>query len=162
MGITQQIVSKALELRNLNQIPVRQVLSTMKVKGVRLENSFLELIATAVNVKSVKVIKTSVSELEIILDTRITPALKREGIVRKMIRFINNTRKKLQMSPDQAINLYIWTEDGEIIQSIIQYQKQILNAIQAKNLYINSINPEDNFHFNIDGSVVKIHLESLK
>ncbi|MHA1351130.1 MAG: class I tRNA ligase family protein, partial [Promethearchaeota archaeon] len=53
MNLTKEIVQKSLELREKVKIPLRQPLKKITLKGVSLENEFLELVKKALNVKEV-------------------------------------------------------------------------------------------------------------
>jgi len=92
-------VTVALAERAKAGIKVRQPLNELRITNydLRKEKGLLELIKEEVNVKKItfgKVLK---------LDTKITPELKEEGIIREIIRNIQEMRKKANLKPKDKI-----------------------------------------------------------
>lgn len=120
MRIVREISSLGLEARMRNKINVRQPLAKLYVKGDKGRQKFLELkenkeyieiIKSEVNVKEITV--KDVMENETELDTNITPDLKEEGMIREMIRTIQDIRKEGGFSvEDEAIITVETLEDG--------------------------------------------------
>ena len=124
MAETRKAVTSLLTLRAKANIKVRQPLSSAVVNSEKLsgKEDFLSIIADEVNVKKVTV-DTKQSE-EVTLDTNITDELKDEGLVRDMIRGIQEERKNLGLSPKDTVNVTIEvTEKGKNI--IEKYQSEI-------------------------------------
>ena len=63
--------------------------------------------------------------VEIVLDTNITPELKREGLVRDMIRFIQNARKEAGCNVEDHIELALITDDEELTAAIAEFKEVI-------------------------------------
>ena len=131
MQLTREIVSKALDLRDKAKIPVRQVLYKVTIKGIKLEDEFLHLIANVLNVKQAVTMKTVENQLDIELDTVITKDLKLEGLSRNLIRHLNNYRKKLGLSTKDRIMLSLSSGDTEINEAIQLYSNDIKRLTQA-------------------------------
>ena len=134
MKITRDIVSLSLAERNKFHIKVRQPLSKLSVENLKwkIENDFIDLIKEEVNVKEVNFLLGD-GELKIKLDTKITPELKKEGILRDIIRYIMNIRKKLGLSKEDKINVYFdFPENFNWI--IEEFGSFIKKEIYAKNL----------------------------
>ncbi len=129
MQLTRVIVSKALEMREKAQIPVRQAISKMTLVCPHLEDEFLEIARAEVNAKTIEV--SDGEEISVTLDTVLTPELVREGIARDAIRKINSFRKELNLTINDKITLCIQTQDETVLQSIKEHQKEIANAVQA-------------------------------
>ncbi len=107
------ICSQGLELREKAGIKVRQPLARLSVKVFTNGNGFGDLIAEEVNVKEVVVNSTQVDE--VVLDTMLTPELRDEGIVRDMVRMIQEFRKKEGLSiGDRPVLTITTTAEGEI------------------------------------------------
>ena len=159
MVLAKEIVKRTLELRENAEIPVRQVLQKVTIKGVDLEKDYLDLISLALNVKEVLIENGTVEGLLIDLDTNITPELKLEGITRNLIRNLNNCRKKINLLPKNRINLYISSDNEQVIEALGQYKNKIKESIQADNI-VNRI-PEtmDIQKFKIENSIVQVSLE---
>ncbi|MHA1234859.1 MAG: isoleucine--tRNA ligase, partial [Promethearchaeota archaeon] len=86
MNLTKEIVQKSLELREKGKLPLRQPLKKITLKGISLEEEFLEVVKEALNVKEVVIVDEDITELTVELDTEITKELKLEGIARNLIR----------------------------------------------------------------------------
>ncbi|MFX0009569.1 MAG: class I tRNA ligase family protein, partial [Candidatus Hermodarchaeota archaeon] len=138
MDITKELVKKALELRDIAKIPIRQVLSKAVIKGINLDEAFLNIIADAVNLKSVELKKQEEGQPIIDLDTEITKELRLEGIARTLIRHINKFRKDLGLSIKNRIILYLEVSNEEINDSIREYRAEIMEMTQSDSIVLNS------------------------
>lgn len=132
------IISEALEKRSSSGIKVRQPLSSLTLKG-KVRDEYIELIKDEVNVKEV----VFGDKLE--LDTNITEDLKKEGVTRDVIRFIQDLRKKAGLNPDDLI---VVVSDKEILGA-----DEVKKQVNASNI---SIVPE------CDGDVLKTSLGDIK
>jgi isoleucyl-tRNA synthetase len=119
------LVTKSLELRQKSGIKVRQPLSKLKVKSEKskLNAEFAELIKDEVNVKEIE-FDDSI-EGDVWLDTEITEELREEGIVRDIIRAIQDSRKKENLSPSDRVSLKIST-DKKIKSIFEKFEQEIL------------------------------------
>lgn len=161
MDMTREIVRKCLELRDKSKIPIRQVLNKVTLRGVNLDKEYLELIANVINVRHVLIEKEDDMELLVELDTVITPELKLEGIVRTLIRHINNLRKQLNLSTKNRINLYLKTTNKEIIDALGKYEDKIKKMIQADTIIQNVNGKEEIKKFKIENDLVKAFIEII-
>jgi len=104
MAEVRRVVSLALEKRSSANIKVRQPLAELKVKSRLLlgKPELVRLVEEEINVKKV-VVDPSLPE-DVVLDTVITPQLKEEGIVREVVRFVQELRKEAGFHPkDKAV-----------------------------------------------------------
>ena len=99
----RNIVALALQKRNESKIKVRQPLRKLKIKNEKLkkDKELLELIKNEINVKEIVFDIKIKGEIE--LDVKITPELKEEGIIRDVVRQIQEMRKKSGLRPHQAV-----------------------------------------------------------
>lgn len=99
MRTARAIVAEALKLRAAAGIKVRQPLLELRIKNHELirQEAILELIKEEVNVKKIEF----GSELR--LDTKITPELKEEGMIREIVRNLQEMRKDLGLKPKEKI-----------------------------------------------------------
>ncbi len=160
MEITREVVRKSLELRDKSKIPVRQVLNKVNIKGVSIENCYLNIIAEAINVKKV-ITEKIIDHFEVLveLDTKITPELKLEGIARNLIRNLNNYRKKLNLSTKNRINLYIETDNDLISEALDNYGEKIKKMIQADKIVQDLKGKQDIKKFKIENNVIEVFIE---
>ena len=135
MQEARDIVNLALAERQKVGIKVRQALSSLRIKESktklkdRLE--LVELISDEVNVKEAIFDSKIGNVLE--LDSTITPELKEEGIVRELIRQIQQMRKDGRLSPKDTIDVY-YENQGEISLILEKNKTIILDEVLATNL----------------------------
>ena len=126
MEKVREIVSLALQKRNEAGIGVRQPLQQLTINYKQLTEEFLELIKEEINVKEIVFGKT------IELDTKITPELKEQGIVREFIRQVQAERKKQGLTPKNPIKVYF--NDAKLKQIIEKNRDQIKKQVIAKDI----------------------------
>lgn len=96
MATVREVVTKALEARDAAKIRVRQPLAKLSIRQ-NLSEELREVIREEVNVKEV-VVDTKQEE-EVALDTHITDSLREEGLLRDIVREIQEYRKKQGLKP---------------------------------------------------------------
>jgi isoleucyl-tRNA synthetase len=137
METVRDIVSKALELRAKAGIKIRQPLQSLKIKNLKLKigDELLDLIKGEMNVKQILFDKNIKEEIE--LDTIITTELKEEGILRELIRRMQDIRKKEGLKPNQMAEFYIATDNAGK-NFLVKYAKEIKKAVNAKSIIVRS------------------------
>ncbi len=117
MNSARTIASLGNAIRKKNQLPVRQPLSEMYVKGEKLTlpNEFLEIIKDELNIKEIVFSETmpkgenwlSAKEghLEAFLNKEVSEELEIEGAAREMIREIQKLRKETNVAWDAKITV---------------------------------------------------------
>jgi len=124
-------------LRAQTKIKVRQPLSKLSVLGVEIADNLIELIRDELNIKEIEFVQNSpqgddweeVKEgnIEIYLNTEITPVLKEEGNCRELVRAVNSLRKKAKLTKDDLVNLYCLKID-ESFKKMIENRKEFLKS----------------------------------
>jgi len=152
----REICEKGHALRKKAKIKVRQPLLKLKVKGKKLSDELIELIKTELNVKEVVFDMEMKEELE--LDTTITLELKEEGILRELIRQINDLRKEKKLTPKNKIKIYYQT-NSEKIKEIIEKN---LNLIKKQTIALKieenrKIKPQKEINF--DEGIVSLSFQ---
>jgi isoleucyl-tRNA synthetase len=127
MEKAREIVKLALAERAKVRIKIRQPLKKLTIKESSLKRfpELLELIKEEVNVKKVSFGKSFK------LDTKITPELKEEGILREIVRQIQQKRKEEGLKPRQKIIVFFEGE-REIISVLEKYKERILKEGKIK------------------------------
>ncbi len=130
METVRNIVSVAQDARVKAGIKVRQPLASLHIKQT-LSAEYLDLIKDEINVKKVEVNESQ--EGEVVLDTTITPELKSEGIMRELLRSIQDKRKEAGLMPrDMAIvKIPRNSENEEVVKT---YEKNIKAAAFIKEI----------------------------
>ncbi len=113
MAQTRQAITEGLAMRARAGIKVRQPLAC--VTTVELPDMYKEIIAEELNVKEVKWGK------ELALDTTLTPKLKREGLIREVIRHVQSARKTAGLRVDDRISLVLTTDYAELQKAIHEH-----------------------------------------
>lgn len=105
MQKAREIVEKVHAKRKEMGIPVRQPLAKLQITNFELGIKEIEkVLLEEVNVKEV-VFSKGKGEIEVALDTKITPELKEEAEVRDLVRKIQEERKKLNLNLTQKIDI---------------------------------------------------------
>ena len=128
MATVRDYVNQALSTRAKERIKIRQPLASMTVPVMGVHVSFEDILTEELNVK--KVVQGS----ELGLDLVITPELKREGLMREVIRHVQAARKKAGLNVDDRIALSLFTEDDELKQAITEHADTIANETLAMDL----------------------------
>jgi isoleucyl-tRNA synthetase len=122
----RKIVSVGLELRSKAGIKVRQPLSRLLLRedqaGIADNASILSIIKDEVNIKEI-ILDASIQE-PAILDTEITEELRKEGIMRDVIRLIQDARKEKNLSPGEMIEVVIEGKP-EVFHIVSEYRENI-------------------------------------
>ena len=128
MEATRKIVESGLGLRMHKSeteasIKIRQPLQALSYSGKHLSADLEEIIAEEVNVKAV--LYAASSDMTVALDKTITPELKREGLMREVVRCVQNTRKEAGLNVDDHIVLLLTTDDEELKKAISDHRTTI-------------------------------------
>ncbi|MFZ5559259.1 MAG: isoleucine--tRNA ligase [Patescibacteria group bacterium] len=128
MKRVREICSLALQKRAEAGIKVRQPLAKLQIPNYKIQTELLELIKDEVNVKEI-VLDKNLKE-GVILDTKITPELEEEGMVRDFVRQIQAKRKEMGLTPKDKIKVY-YSENKDIIE---KYKDQIKKQVIAESI----------------------------
>lgn len=118
MSAARAIITDALAQRAAAKIKVRQPLARLTIPG--MPNDLHEIIAEEVNVKEVVE-----DGDDIVLDLEITPELKREGLMRDVIRAVQNARKQAGLNVEDRITLRLQSDDSELVKAIEEHADTI-------------------------------------
>ena len=89
----REIVAAALAVRAEAQIKVRQPLLNLEIPDKNIKADLIELIKEEVNVKAIILGK------KLKLNTNITPELRKEGVIRDVVRQLQEMRKSANLKP---------------------------------------------------------------
>ncbi|HBI25203.1 MAG: Isoleucine-tRNA ligase [Candidatus Wolfebacteria bacterium GW2011_GWC2_39_22] len=134
MGEVRTLASLALAKRAQLGIKVRQPLSTLTVQstvaGLKTNKELLEILADEVNVKKI-IVKQKVEGV-VEFDTRITPELLEEGIVRESVRMVQGLRQDAGYEPKDRITLFV---DSAALGDVIKKHETLLKKeVGAKSI----------------------------
>lgn len=126
----REYITDGLALRAKASIKVRQPLLSATVP--KLPDHYKEIIAEELNVKEVK------WGGEVSIDTKLTPQLRSEGMMREVIRYIQSARKQAGLNVDDRIKLILKTQDKTLQDSIIEHKETIMHETLAIKMDISS------------------------
>jgi len=144
MARTRELINNGLSLRmkqdeHQASIKVRQPLQFAAYAGVKLAEYYEQIMAEELNVKEIRWIENLDEHLAdydvtegaikpeswIEISKQLTPELKREGLMREVIRHVQSARKKAGLQVDDRIMLQLTTNDEQLRQAIDKHAEVI-------------------------------------
>ena len=133
MEILRKAAEAALATRDAAGIKIRQMLNSVEFNGGgELDSSYYPLLVDELNVREV-IWQGGEANVEVKLDTIITPELQLEGNKRELIRTVNALRKRAGLSVADDINIYIEGSE-EAGNWLVEATEEIKKATIALNL----------------------------
>lgn len=123
MTQAKEYITEGLGQRAAASVKVRQPLDVASIP--KLPEEYKDIVADELNVKSVKWGK------KVHLDTRVSPELKREGLMREIIRNVQSARKAADFQVDDRIHLRLKTDDKELQKAIEEHKETIMQETLA-------------------------------
>ena len=168
MNALRTAVNDGLSKRASEGIKVRQPLASVKLINTISQDTpaevaqfLIDIAKDELNVKSVEIVTDSESESaqpSVVYDLTITPELKREGLMREIVRHVQSARKQAGLQIDDRIILSISSDDSEISQAVDAFA----DVIKAETLAVelNSVvNESEKYDVKIEGKLVEISLK---
>lgn len=168
MNALRTAVNDGLSKRASEGIKVRQPLASVKLISTISQDTpaevaqfLIDIAKDELNVKSVEIVTDSESESaqpSVVYDLTITPELKREGLMREIVRHVQSARKQAGLQIDDRIVLSISSDDSEISQAVDAFADVIKSETLAVEL--NSVvNESEKYDAKIEGKLVEISLK---
>lgn len=168
MNALRAAVNDGLSKRASEGIKVRQPLASVKLINTISQDApaevaqfLIDIAKDELNVKSVEIVTDSESELaqpSVVYDLTITPELKREGLMREIVRHVQSARKQAGLQIDDRIVLSISSDDSEISQAIDTFA----DIIKAETLAVelnSAADKSEKYDAKIEGKLVEISLK---
>lgn len=168
MNALRTAVNDGLSKRASEGIKVRQPLASVKLINTISQDTPAEVVQFLIdiakdelNVKSVEIVTDSESESaqpSVVYDLTITPELKREGLMREIVRHVQSARKQAGLQIDDRIVLSISSDDSEISQAIDAFA----DVIKAETLAVelnSAADESEKYDAKIEGKLVEISLK---
>lgn len=125
MELVREYVNAGLSIRAKERQKVRQPLASVTVPTLGTTIDFKDILRDELNVKDV------FDGGDVSLDLFVTPELHREGLMREVVRFVQNARKDAGLNVDDRINLSLSAEDDELQQAITEHKATIADETLA-------------------------------
>ena len=168
MNALRAAVNDGLSKRASEGIKVRQPLASVKLINTISQDTpaevaqfLIDIAKDELNVKSVEIVTDSESEPaqpSVVYDLTITPELKREGLMREIVRHVQSARKQAGLQIDDRIVLSIFSDDYEISQAIDAFA----DVIKAETLAVelnSAADESEKYDAKIEGKLVEISLK---
>ena len=168
MNALRTAVNDGLSKRASEGIKVRQPLASVKLVNTISQDTpaevaqfLIDITKDELNVKSVEIVTDSESESaqpSVVYDLTITPELKREGLMREIVRHVQSARKQAGLQIDDRIVLSISSDDSEISQAIDAFA----DVIKAETLAVelnSAADKSEKYDAKIEGKLVEISLK---
>ena len=139
MNALRAAVNDGLSKRAAEGIKVRQPLASAKLVSTISQNTpeavaqfLVDIARDELNVKSVEAVTGSELDIpevstqpSVVYDLNITSELKREGLMREIVRHVQSARKKAGLQVDDRIILQLTTNDDQLRQAINEHRATI-------------------------------------
>lgn len=135
MDNVRRIATAGNALRKTLGIPVRQPLLSLSM-DIDIPTEYQILLIEELNVKNI------IRGESIELDQTITRELKDEGNFRELVRFVQDTRKKMSLTAGQTVTLRIKT--GDTGRDFVQrWEKDLLQEVSAESIIFEDVSGEE-------------------
>jgi isoleucyl-tRNA synthetase len=106
MDVVRRLTEEARAKREAAGVPIRQPLPRATVLGAGLSSELAAVLAEEINVREVRCVASD-GQASIELDLELTPELRQEGVLRALLRQVQNQRKAAGLRAGQPARLFL-------------------------------------------------------
>jgi isoleucyl-tRNA synthetase len=184
MTEAREVINQGLSQRAKAGIKVRQPIAGVSVAGIdTIDKEMIDIIEEELNARAVTLVPKSpaveegesfkehleaskgtspFADIVVTIDTHLTPELKREGMMREVIRHVQNARKEAGLNVDDRIVFSLTTIDDDLGSAIHEHE----GVIEGEVLGRQGDDSLDNSSFmttaKIEGSELQIKLQKAQ
>ena len=136
MQIVRGLASLVHNLRSEAKQPLRQKMASVVIKGskgIKSDKELVRLLKEEANVLAVNFdtpmrkgfVKSKIGSVTVGLDTNLTPELEKEGLLRELLRELQDARKEQGLAVGQKAKLTYDTQDAMLSKLMEENQKEI-------------------------------------
>ena len=151
METVRDYVNQGLSIRAKSGLKVRQPLASVTVPMLGEHVDFVSILMDELNVKSVE------QGPEVVLDETLTPELRREGMMREVVRHVQAARKGAGLNVDDRIVLSLDTDAVELGKAIAGHW----DTIAAETLATRGETDANPTTAKVEGETITISLEKV-
>jgi len=144
MELVRKMVEYGLALRAENKLKTRQPLAELKMNAEHLSRELLEVMAEELNVKKVSFAefveegvqwaRKEEGAIKVWLNIVVDEGLKKEGLVRDVVRTINQMRKEQGLTINDRVIVKYQTDNQELDLVFKDFEKEIKNSVLASEI----------------------------
>ncbi|MCX6778828.1 MAG: isoleucine--tRNA ligase [Candidatus Magasanikbacteria bacterium] len=150
MEVARKIVELGLAARAEKGMKVRQPLKELQVANLVLKSELTSIIAEEINVKNVVAVKTleglnegwvlkSEGSLSVALDVVLDDTLKAEGLLRELVRTVNQLRKEMSLTIKDKVVMILETEEKDLLEVVEKFKEQLMVQVLAKEINVGAV-----------------------
>jgi isoleucyl-tRNA synthetase len=163
MQFAMKVVNEGLSIRAKSQLKVRQPLASVTVNGapdsMAKAGDYEAIILDELNIHELR--WSAGGEFGVELDKDITPELKREGLMREVIRQVQEARKAAGLDVDDRIQLAL-VADGELGKAIEEHALAIATETLVEGgVGVTLVEPDHLVECEIEGSKLTVSLSRV-
>lgn len=168
MELARKIVELGLSARAEKNLKVRQPLQSLKVANLVLPEDLTAIIAEELNVKEILSVKDLSDEsadanwvvkaegvLNVALDTKISEELKNEGLVREIVRAVNQMRKNAGLTINDKVLITFETTNEKVLGVIEMNKDNLARQVLAKDIMLGVVG-EGGKEVEVEGQILRI------
>ncbi len=168
MALARKMVEMGLALRAENKLKVRQPLLELRMNKNGLSHELLSIVADELNVKKVDFAEAVAEQgfaqkqdgpVTVWLATTVTPELKKEGVVREVIRTINQLRKDNSLTVHDTVGVTFDTKEAELTTILAEYSQEIQKATLSTSIQKGELLTAESVM--VDGKEIKLVLTKV-
>lgn len=141
MEMARKVVEMGLALRAEQGLKVRQPLNTLTINNKELASEFFGIIQDELNIKKVELVENNTDDKSLVwkedgvikigLDVIITDELKKEGLLREIVRTINQIRKDQKLTISDRVLVKYNVKDDLLKSVFVEYVDEIKKSVLA-------------------------------
>jgi isoleucyl-tRNA synthetase len=165
MSNVRLVINEILSLRAGAGIKIRQPLSYAKVEtATTISEELQQVVLEEVNIKKIDFVTdpklaNQKENVKIGVELNITPQLRREGMMREVVRIVQAARKEAGLNVDDRIHLGLSTDDKQLQKAITEHAGTIQAETLAKTVAGSLNSPLYRTTKTVDGTELQVSLQ---